>query len=75
MPTNLWPDFDIGKTPRSPKTVIEEVGSGLRSQDKRSGSILYGRPIVKDNNVEVPFSLYARSLRYKFPFLASQICN
>src|SRR5450432_871524 len=72
MPTNLWPDFDIGKAPRSPKAVIEEAGDGLEKKTK--GLIQFFRTDVsiKGNQVEAAFSLYARSLRYHFPFLRAK---
>jgi hypothetical protein len=72
MPTNLWPDFDIGKAPRSPKTVIEEVGDGL--EKKTNGLLRFYRMTIAitDNQVEAAFSLYSRSLGYHFPFLRAK---
>ena len=72
MPTNLWPDFDIGRAPRSPKTVIEEVGGGL--EKKTNGLVQFYRLniSIKDNQVEAAFSLYAPPLHYHFPFLRAK---
>jgi predicted site-specific integrase-resolvase len=69
---NLWPDFDIGQAPRSPKTVIEEVGSGL--EEKTNGLVQFYRMNIKikDNQVEAVFSLYSRPLLYHFPFLRAK---
>jgi len=69
MPQNLWPDFDVGKAPRSPKTVVEEAGSGL--ERKTNGLIqFYAMGLIIENNiVEAQFSLYAPFLRYHFPFM------
>ena len=72
MPTNLWPDFDIKQAPRSPKAVIEEAGGGL---DSKTNGLIRFFPMstsIKDNQVEVVFSLYARSLSYHFPFLRAK---
>ncbi len=72
MPTNLWPDFDIGKAPRSPKAVIEQAGAGLEA--KTNGMVRFWSlsTSIKDNQVEAAFSLYAPSLRYHFPFLRAK---
>ena len=72
MPTNLWPDFDIGKAPRSPKTVIEEVAGGL--EKKTNGLVRFYRlsMSITDNQVKAAFSLYAPSLGYHFPFLRAK---
>ena len=72
MPTNLWPDFDIERAPRSPKTVIEEAGSGL--EKKTNGLVRFWRlsSSIKDNSVELSFSLYTPALGYHFPFLRAK---
>lgn len=72
MPENLWPDFDIGKGPRSPKTVIEEAGSGLETKTK--GLIKFYRMDMSiiDNTVEASYSLYTRLLSYHHPFLRAK---
>ena len=70
MPTNLWPDFDIGQAPRSPKAIIEEAGGGLETKGLVRFYAL--STLIKDNMVEVPFSLYTPSLSYHFPFLRAK---
>ena len=72
MSENLWPDFDIGKAPRSPKTVIEEAGGGL--SDKTKGIIRFYTMSTKinENDVNMSFSLYSISLSYHFPFLRAR---
>ena len=72
MSKNLWPDFDIGQAPRSPKTVIEEAGGGLEKKTKSLVRFHTMNISIKDNTVEVFFSLYARSLSYHFPFLRAK---
>lgn len=72
MSKNLWPEFDIGQAPRSPKTVIEEAGDGL---EKKTKGLVQFYPMgisIKDNKVEVIFSLYTRALSYHFPFLRAK---
>jgi hypothetical protein len=69
MPKNLWPDFDVRKAPRSPKTVVEEAGHGLG--EKTNGLVVFYtlRTSAKGETFEVEFSLYSSSLRYHFPFM------
>ena len=73
MTENLWPDFDIGKVPRSPKSVIEQAGGGL--EKKTNGLVRFvqvGTSIKDNNKVEVAFSLWVSSLSYNFPFLRAK---
>ena len=72
MPTNLWPNFDIGRAPRSPKTVIEEAGAGL--DEKTNGTVRFWAlgTSMKDNNFQSSFSLYSPALRYHYPFLRAK---
>ena len=69
MSKNLWPDFNVDHTPRSPRSILEEAGSGL--EEKTSGLVQFyvGTPSVKDNKMEIPASLYVPSLPYFYPFL------
>lgn len=69
MSKNLWPDFDSEQALCSPKTVIEEAGAGLVEKTKGLVQFYRTRVSIKDNKVEVHFSLYTRSLSYHFPFL------
>ena len=69
MSENLWPDFDIGQVPRSPKAVIEEAGGGL--EEKTNGLVKFSSGVtsINDDQVEVPFYLFTPSLSYSFPFM------
>ena len=70
MSTNLWPDFDSAQTPRSPKAVVEQAGRGLSKKTKGIVDFtMFLIPSIQNNQVEVGFSLYVRSLSYHFPFL------
>jgi hypothetical protein len=67
--TGLWPEFDLGTTTPSPKTVIEQAGAGL--EQKTLGQVRFftlGLNVV-DKVVTVSFSLYSSSLGYHYPFL------
>ena len=72
MSKNLWPNFDTGQALRTPMTVIQEAGAGL--EEKTNGLVKFYRmsPSIKDNKVEVSFTLYAPSLSYHFPFLRAK---
>ncbi len=72
MSENLWPDFDVGKAPRSPKSVIEEAGKGLLERTRGLVEFYRMDLSIKNNNVEASYSLYAGSLRYHFPFLRAK---
>ena len=72
MSKNLWPDFDSEQALRSPKTVIEEAGAGLVEKTKGLVQFYRMNVSIKDNKVEVLFSLYTRSLSYHFPFLRAK---
>jgi hypothetical protein len=72
MSENLWPDFDIGQTTRSPKTVIEEAGRGLEKKTKGLVEFYRTNLSIRDNKVEALFSLYTPSLGYHFPFMRAQ---
>jgi hypothetical protein len=72
MSENLWPDFDIGQVPRSPKTVIEDAGRGLEKKTRGMVQFYTMGISIKDNKVEVSFSLYSRTLGYHFPFLRAK---
>jgi len=72
MSKNLWPDFDIGQAPRSPKIVIEEAGGGLEKKTKGLVRFYPMNTSIKDNEVEVVFSLYTPTLPYHFPFLRAK---
>jgi hypothetical protein len=70
MPKNLWPDFDVGAQPRTPRAAIEEAGVGLADKTKDSVKFMpYGAPQIKDNVIVFTYSLYAKLLGYHFPFL------
>jgi len=69
MPKDLWPDFDIGKAPRSPKTVVEEAGSVLEKKTNGVVQFYTLRLLVENNIVTVEFSLYSPPLHYHFPFM------
>lgn len=70
MPENLWPVFDIRNVRPSPRTIIDDVGKGLK---ERTGGLVsfYGQPsLVRDNNVlSTSFSFWTPLLKYHFPFL------
>jgi len=72
MSENLWPDFDVGGAPRSPKAVIEEAGRGL--EKKTNGLVIFFSMGVSIKGIEVDatFSLYTRALPYHFPFLRAK---
>lgn len=72
MSKDLWPDFDIGQAPRSPKAVIEEAGGGLETKTNGVVRFFVMNTSIKDNVVEVPCSLYTPSLSYHFPFLRAK---
>lgn len=69
MSRNLWPDFDIGQGPRSPKSVIEEAGSGIDQKTRGLITFYSAAPIINGDKVVAEFNLYSSSLRYHFPFL------
>lgn len=69
---NLWPDFDLSKGPRSPKSVIESAGKGL--EEKTKGTVHFysrGATINKDS-VVASFALMVPALSYMFPFLQAK---
>jgi hypothetical protein len=72
MNDNLWPDFNVGEAPRSPKTVIEDAGSGLK--EKTNGKVWFYTLAtgVRDNVITARFSLYSQSLGYHYPFLVAK---
>ncbi len=72
MSENLWPDFNIGQVPRSPKAVIEEAGRGL--EEKTDGMVKFWTmsTSIQENEVKVQFSLYSRKLSYHFPFMRAE---
>lgn len=72
MSKNLWPDFEIAQAPRSPKNVIEEVGAGLEKKTNGLVQFYTMSTSIKDDQVEVSFSLYSSPLRYHFPFLRAK---
>lgn len=69
MTDTLWPDFDVRQAPPTPKTIIEQAGAGLET--KTNGIVRFYRSglSVKDNQVEVAFTLYSPPLGYHYPFL------
>jgi hypothetical protein len=67
MSKSLWPDFDIGQVPRSPKAIIEEAGGGLAKRGLVESRT--GETSINDHLVEVPFFLYIEDLSYYFPFM------
>jgi hypothetical protein len=69
MSKNLWPDFDSAKLPRSPKSVIDEAGSGL--EQKTDGAVRFwsGSTRILREKVVVECSLFTPALMYHFPFL------
>ena len=72
MPINLWPNFDVGQAPRSPKSVTEEAGSGL--SERTGGRIAFWTLGTSMNHalVDVEFSLYVPTLQYHYPFMRIQ---
>jgi hypothetical protein len=72
MPENLWPDFDIGQAPRSPKAVIQQAGGGLREKTDGLVQFWMGPASIRDNKVELSCSLYTPALGYHYPFLRAQ---
>jgi hypothetical protein len=72
MPDNLWPDFDAAPTIRSPKTIIEEAGSGVNAKTKGLVRFYSLRTTVIEMTVETVFSLYAPALSFHFPFLSAK---
>lgn len=72
MNENLWPDFNVGEAPPSPKAVIEGAGSGLK--DKTNGTVWFYTlgTGVRDNVITARFSLYSQSLGYHYPFLVAK---
>jgi hypothetical protein len=69
MSENMWPNFETAQTSRSPKTVIEEAGRGLAERTKGVVRFYTLSTSIKNDNVEVAFSLYTQALSYHFPFL------
>lgn len=72
MSENLWPDFDVGQAPRSPKAVIEEAGGGLELKTGGAVQFWTTHTSLKDDKVDVAFSLYTPALSYHFPFLRAR---
>jgi hypothetical protein len=73
MSENLWPDFNAGQMPRSPKAVIEAAGRGLK--EKTGGLVQFtqlGTASIKDNDAQVAFSLYSQPLSYHYPFMRAR---
>ncbi|WP_020470167.1 hypothetical protein [Zavarzinella formosa] len=69
MTKNLWPDFDIGQMPLSPKQIIEEAGAGLEEKTNGLVRFSYEGVVVQVNTVELTYALYSRKLQFHFPFL------
>ena len=69
MPTNMWPDFEDTKLPRSPKAVVEDAGKGLK--DKTRGMVVFSADAARINGGEVvvAFNLFVPALIYQFPFM------
>ena len=70
MLKNPWPDFDVADAPRSPKSIVEELGAGL--ENKTMGVVKFYRAGVRisdENAASVTFNLYTPALRYHYPFL------
>ncbi len=73
MSENLWPDFAVEQTLRSPRGIIEAAGSGLEKKTRGLiGFTAFGAPLIKDNKVDAAFSLWAPSLSYHYPFLRAK---
>src|ERR1035437_4431721 len=72
MSKNLWPDFDSGKGPRSPKGVIEEAGLGLAERTDGRVSFWPSGTRIKDKVIQIEYGLFCQPLAYIFPFLVVQ---
>jgi len=73
MAENMWPDFDVGQAPRSPKSVIEEYGEGLGERTKDKIQFYRSNLTIRDGKiVNVTYTLWTAPLRYHYPFMSVQ---
>jgi hypothetical protein len=72
MSTNVWPEFELVQNPPSPKTIIEELGAGLRERTKGAVQFYPGKTTIVGDEVKLSFNLYVPNLRYMFPFMQAK---
>lgn len=70
---NLWPDFEIGQAPRSPKAVIQQAGRGLREKTNGLVQFVTSPAIIRGNRIDVEYKLYAPPpMSFSYPFLRAR---